>query len=99
MECLDEDAETYDPLVNKFSLCGIQVNETIYLERNTESFSSPVAGDVTTKATILHEPEVINGHKDKYLFLRVITNVHNKLGLRYSWYNNESRLMVRTVAL
>ena len=88
-EFLDDEAETYCPLEDKFALCGIQVNETVYLERNaTSAFSFPVAGDVSTKAAILHGPEIINGFEDEQLFLGVITNVHNKLGLVYSWFHN-----------
>ena len=95
-EYLDEDREAYDPLADKFILSGVEINNTVYLQRSIDesAFFFPAAGKVPNEAIILHGPDVINGHEhdSKELFLGVVTSVHNKIGLSYHWFFNDQPL-------
>ncbi|CAB4016756.1 Hypothetical predicted protein [Paramuricea clavata] len=89
--CLDYDNKEYIPLLDRFLLSGVTVNDTVYLRRDdcckedenqgTISYSLPTA-DVHTASgpVIIHGPDLINGYQDDDFFLGVITNVHNKQG-------------------
>ena len=80
-EYLDEERETYSPLADRFILSGVEINDIIYLQRTStcdeSTFLFPTAGKVSNEASILHGPEVINGHDhSETLFLGVVTSVH-----------------------
>ncbi|XP_031558977.1 uncharacterized protein LOC116295333 [Actinia tenebrosa] len=93
-EYLDEDREAYSPLADRFILSGVDINDTVYLQRSItydeSAFLFPAAGKVSNEAAILHGPEVINGHEHDsgILFLGVVISVHNKIGLSYQWFFN-----------
>ena len=39
---------------------------------------------------ILHEPDEINGYdSENNLFIGIVTNFHNEIGVTYTWYKNE----------
>ena len=96
---LDQDNKEYTPLLDRFLLSGITVNDTVYLRRDdcseeddnqgTTSYLLPTA-DVHTSSDpmIVHGPDLINGYQDDDFFLGVISNVHNKPGTMYTWFHN-----------
>ena len=97
--CLDHDNKEYIPLLDRFLLSGVTVNDTVYLRRDdcskedenqgTISYSLPTA-DVHTASgpVIIHGPDLINGYQYDDFFLGVITNVHGKQGTMYTWFHN-----------
>ena len=92
---LDESEDTYDPQTDRFVVSGIEVNDTVYLERNAEeTYHFPANTFVNTpEADILHGPETINGYLDGYLFIGVITSVHSRIGVDYCWYRNDKAVV------
>lgn len=96
-DCLDVDREDYSPLDDKYILSGLEINNTVYLQRSIDEptlFTFPEAGNVPkpNEVMILHGPDVIHGHEQEVLFLGVVTSVHNKDGLSYHWFFNDTPL-------
>ena len=98
---LNKDNKEYIPLLDRFLVSGITVNNTVYLKRDDCSVKEEVVDQSTIlysfpnvdvpfacDSIIIYGPDVINGYQDDDFFLGMITNVHNKNGTMYTWFHN-----------
>lgn len=98
LEC---EAEEYHPCDDDFIVRSITMNDDIYLKPECNDASQQIMQDVFSfpmddfeaadEPLILHEPDKLYGHdSDGNLYLAVVTNFHNEIGVRYTWFVNDN---------
>ena len=96
VDFLDQSEEEYHPCDDSFVISNLTVGGHVYLEPLFASSGTPdsefIQSYVPAITTQSHDqPEILNGPDEVYgyegnqLFLAVVTNFHNEIGVTYEW--------------
>ncbi|KAL9965542.1 hypothetical protein ACROYT_G029356 [Oculina patagonica] len=101
-EFLDEEEAKYHPCDDSFTMTSLLIADQVYLEPIVDessssvvckSFAYPMADPIPEEATILHGPDELHGYAGNELFIGVLTNFHNEIGVSYEWYLNDNVIL------
>ena len=98
LEC---EANEYHPCDDNFIVWSISVDANVYvrpdinkddsLQIMQDTYSFPMHDfETSNEPLILHQPNELHGYdSDNTLFLAVVTNFHNAIGVTYTWFVND----------
>ena len=104
-EFLDKSEDEYHPCDDSFAICNLTVDEQVYIEPLIDSsgatdsgvfiksYVSPAAEQSQDKPAILFGPDLVYGCEGKELFLAVVTNFHNEIGVMYEWSHDDTTVL------
>lgn len=104
-EFLDKTEDEYHPCDDSFAISNLTVDEQVYIEplidsdgkpdsdAFIQSYVSPAAQQILDKPAILFGPDVVYGYEGNELFLAVVTNFHNEIGVMYEWSHDDTTVL------
>lgn len=100
-EFLDRTEEEYHPCDDSFAITNLTVDEQVYIETLIkpdsdafiQSYVSPAAPQNLDQPAILFGPDQVHGYEGNELFLGVVTNFHNEIGVMYEWSHDDTTVL------